>query len=110
MSNQSMTDAAFKVLESYSKPIPFSELWNKVSKSLGMNDDLAKKKISVFYTNLSLDGRFVVLKENKWQLRQRLKFADSYVDTSAIEIDDNDEEEMEDSEELDVPSSNQDEY
>lgn len=110
MSNQSMTDAAFKVLESYSKPIPFSELWNKVSKSLGMNDDLAKKKISVFYTNLSLDGRFVVMKENKWQLRQRLKFADSYVDTSAIEIDDNDEEEMEDSEELDVPSSNQDEY
>lgn len=94
-----MEDVAVDVLSHYKKPMAFNTLWQKVYGQLGMNDDLAKRKISNFYTKLSMDGRFVQKDNNRWQLKSRVKFEDAFVDTSAIEIDESDGEEEDDADE-----------
>ena len=94
MSTQSMEDTAYEVLSESSDPIAFKDLWTEVSHRLGYSEEMARKKISNFYTKLSVDGRFAQ-KDNSWQLKKRLKFEDVFVDTSAIEFDDSDTEEEE---------------
>jgi len=90
MSTQSMTDIAYGVLGSTNQPMSFKDLWEHVNNVIQFEPSVAAKKISLFYTNLSLDGRFVALKDNRWELKERLKFEESHIDTSAIEIDDSD--------------------
>jgi DNA-directed RNA polymerase, delta subunit len=90
MSTQSMTDIAYGVLESTNEAMSFKDLWEHVNNAIQFEPSVAAKKISLFYTNLSLDGRFVALKDNRWELKERLKFEESHIDTSAIEIDDSD--------------------
>ena len=41
-----------------------------------------------------LDTRFASLDNNKWDLRNRRKFDEVHVDTSDIELDDDDEEDV----------------
>lgn len=87
---KSMTDAAFEILSSKKRAILFSKLWQEVSKMTAAPQD----KIAEFYSDLTLDGRFAQLKDNKWDLKARRKFAESHIDLSGIEID-NDEGENE---------------
>ncbi len=53
-----------------------------------------RKKESQFYSELMLDTRFASLDNNKWDLRNRRKFDEVHVDTSDIELDDDDEEDV----------------
>ena len=45
------------------------------------------KDISFFYTNLTLDGRFVNVGENKWNLRERVTFDKIHVDMNEFYAD-----------------------
>ena len=54
--------------------------------------------ISFFYTNLTLDGRFVNVGDNKWNLRERVTFDKVHIDMNDIYADD-EEEMIEDEEE-----------
>ena len=49
---------------------------------------------------MTLDSRFVSLKENKWDLIERRKFEESHVDLSAIELDEDEPEEIEDEQDI----------
>ena len=51
-----------------------------------------------------LDNRFASLNNNKWDLRNRRKYDEVHVDTSDIEIDDEDSDELIDDSGLDIPS------
>ena len=109
---QSMTDAAFGILSLQNKPMEFKDLWAQVSEQLGMSEETAKKKISKFYSNLSMDNRFTQ-KDSAWTLKSRLKFEETHVDTSAIEIDDDielEDEAEELMEEFEEEEENQEEY
>ena len=53
--------------------------------------------IAQFYTDLSLDGRFLNMSQNTWDLRSRHTYSESVMDTDSIAIDEDDEDE-EDSE------------
>ena len=99
MSAQSMIDIAYRIMSEKSAPVNFKDLWKEVTFELGLDAAKAAKKISLFYSDLSLDGRFVALKDNNWELKRRLKFEDVYIDTSSIMIDDSDLDEDEFSEE-----------
>ena len=90
MSAQSMIDIAYRIMSEKSAPVNFKDLWKEVTFELGLDAAKAAKKISLFYSDLSLDGRFVALKDNNWELKRRLKFEDVYIDTSSIVIDDSD--------------------
>ena len=43
---------------------------------------------SLFYTNITLDGRFITVGENRWDLRSRHKFDEVHIDMNDIYADD----------------------
>lgn len=85
---KSMTDVAFELMSKKKRAVAFDKLWQEVSKLTNMPFD----HIAQFYTDLSLDNRFVSLKDNKWDLRTHRKFEESQIDISKIEVEDEEEE------------------
>lgn len=78
---ESKTDIAYRILQKKKKEVGFYELWEAVKKELAK--ELSPEQlehidedISFFYTNLTLDGRFFQLGDNKWNLRERIKYED----------------------------------
>ena len=101
---KSLLDYAFDFISSQKEPVPFDKIWENVVAAAGLSEEEAKNRVSRFYTNLMLDGRFVTLGENLWDLRSSHTFdkvhidmKDVYSDVEAIE--DDDEEEMEEEKE-----------
>ena len=101
---ESKTDIAYRLLSKKKKEKGFYELWEDVKNELAkvrepeelenIDDD-----ISFFYTNLTLDGRFVYVGDNKWNLRERVTFDKVDIDMSDIYMDE--EEESDEEEEND---------
>ena len=101
---ESKTDIAYRLLSKKKKERGFYELWEDVKNELAkvrepeelenIDDD-----ISFFYTNLTLDGRFVNVGDNKWKLRERVTFDKVDIDMSDIYMDE--EEESDEEEEND---------
>ncbi|MGM9874113.1 MAG: DNA-directed RNA polymerase subunit delta [Bacilli bacterium] len=76
---KTLLDYAEEFLRNNETEASFNDIWAYVCENaLNINeeDDLAKKIIARFYTNLSLDGRFVPLENSMWDLRARKKFDD----------------------------------
>ncbi len=100
---KSLLDHAYDFISHSKEQVNFKDLWAYVSKEAGFDEETALKKVSSFYTNLMLDGRFVTLGENQWDLRSRHTFDKVHIDMkdvySDVEAADDDTEEMEDSEE-----------
>lgn len=94
---KSMTDVAYDIMSKKKRAVQFSKLWADVSKETGASNDM----IAEFYSDLTLDNRFASLKENKWDLTERRKFAESHVDLKKIEMEDEDEEAQYDPEGVD---------
>lgn len=103
MTNKSMTDVAYDIMSKKKRAVQFSKLWADVSKITGASDSA----VAQFYSDLTLDGRFASLKDNKWDLKSRRKFSESHIDLKKYDIDDQDDVPVDDS--GDVESS-EDEY
>ena len=82
------------------RAIAFNKLWEDVLKETKVSEDL----VAQFYSDLTLDSRFVQLKDNKWDLRSRRKFEEPYIDIQKIDLEE-DEESEEEMEEEDYGSS-----
>ena len=99
---KSLLDLAFDYVSQRKEEVAFKDLWAYVSKEAGLDEEAAAKKISPFYTNLKMDGRFVTLGENKWDLRSRHTFDKTHIDMkdvySDVEISDDDTEEEDEEE------------
>ncbi len=102
--NQTMTDVAYIYLSKRKREIEFAKLWAEVSKTMKIPEEKLKRKKSQFYSELMLDNRFASLDNNKWDLRNRRKFDEVHVNTSEIEIDDEENDEPIDDSGLDIPS------
>ncbi|MCH5171347.1 MAG: DNA-directed RNA polymerase subunit delta [Erysipelotrichales bacterium] len=98
MAQKSMVDIAYEYAKQFDQLVPFKDLWEKVVEELGFSEEEAKAKISIFYTNLSLDCRFHCESDNTWILRSKLLFDDATKNTFLVE-DDTDGELEEDYEE-----------
>jgi DNA-directed RNA polymerase subunit delta len=99
-----MTDVAYTYLSKRKREIEFAKLWAEVSKTMKIPEEKLKRKKSQFYSELMLDNRFASLDNNKWDLRNRRKFDEVHVNTSEIEIDDEENDEPIDDSGLDIPS------
>ena len=99
-----MTDIAYDVISKKKRAVQFSKLWEEVSRLYGVSND----KVAQFYSDLTFDSRFASLKDNKWDLVERRKFAESHIDLSEFELGDDEPEEG--MEEQDSPMNNSDEY
>ena len=98
----SMCNVAYEILKEVNEKVAFSALWNTVCERLGIEEEDRKNLISNFYTQLTLDGRFMFLDENYWDLRANHTFdeftEDSY-DSYSDDEDDSDEDLIDDEEE-----------
>lgn len=99
---KSLIERAFDYVSKCKGEVSFKELWEQVSQEAGLTEEEKVAKVSQFYTNLMLDGRFVTLGNNFWDLRERNPFdkvhidmKDVYDDTESEPSDDEEEEEEE---------------
>ena len=106
MIERATLDVAFDILKARKTPIIFFELWDEVAKLQNYTEDEKKRLISRFYTNMTLDGRFVNLGDNTWDLRENNTFDKVHIDMndvySDLETPIDDEEEKELLEEEDI--------
>jgi len=93
MNNKSLLDYGFDVLSASSEPVKFIDLFNKAVELSGLelSEDETKARMSKFYTQLSLDGRFITLTDNFWDLRSRHKFEQVHLDMIDAYSDEDDE-------------------
>ena len=113
---ESKTDIAYRVMLKKKKERNFYDLWEDVKNELAKvasPEELENvdEDISFFYTNLTLDGRFVNVGENKWNLRERVTFDKVHIDMNEIYADE--EEVIEDDEDLKeefIPEDAEDSY
>jgi DNA-directed RNA polymerase subunit delta len=68
---KSMRDVAFELLSKKKNPVAFNKLWKEVAEVLGLTEEEATAKIGTFYTHITLDGRFILLQNNTWDLKSR---------------------------------------
>lgn len=85
--NESMVDVAYGVLVDAGATVKFKDLYNSVCDKLELSEEERSERISLFYTNLSLDGRFVTLGENEWDLRSRQKYEKVHIDMNDVYSD-----------------------
>jgi len=88
---KSLVDIAYEVMLPRKRTIPFNDLWAKVIKLSG---DETTEKVE-FYNDLKMDFRFVSFKGNVWDLSERRKFEETYVDTESLDLDSDEEEDEE---------------
>ncbi len=95
MQMKSLVNAAYDVLSKKferegkkSVPLPFKDLLREVGEELNIHEEEELIRIaSRFYTDLTLDGRFVIKEDNTWVLREHEKFADVSIDMNAAYSD-----------------------
>lgn len=100
-----MRDCAYDELTTASRSLPFAELYGLVATDLEMTEEEKAAHIGALYTDLTLDGRFVTLDGNVWDLRSRhtydkvhISAADLYdqaeAEEAAIDPEENDGDEL----------------
>ena len=104
--NISMLDVALKILTDAKTSLLFRELYDKIAEELKMTDSEKKENIGIFYTYLTLDGHFVALTDNHWDLRSRHTFDKVHIDVrdvySEVNTESGDEEDKDEQKEYDA--------
>lgn len=85
-----MVDVAFELMLKKKNAVTFVKIWDEVSQIKGLTPQQAEDNIAQFYTDISLDGRFVHMGNNKWDLKTRHRFDEVVIDNSDL-IDDEEE-------------------
>lgn len=80
----SMVNVAFEILTKKNRIMNFLELFGEVVKELELDQEEAQKRIGSFYTNLILDGRFVNLGDNTWDLRSNQTYDKVHIDMNDV--------------------------
>ena len=65
----SMIEVAHAILEQKGSIIDFTELLVTIQEYLGLNDSALETRMTRFYTDINIDGRFISLGDNRWGLR-----------------------------------------
>ena len=87
----SYTDLTCILLTENKKPMSTAEIFKKICEILGYSDAEYSEKIGDYYTSLTIDKRFILLDDEKWDLRKN--------HSVEIKVEDDEEEETEEEEE-----------
>lgn len=63
---KSMVDVAYDLMSTKKKATVFLKLWEEVCQVMAFTKQQEEDNIAQFYSDLSLDDRFVNIGENKW--------------------------------------------
>ena len=95
--SKSLIEIAYEFVASHESSVNFSQIWEYVKEQSGMSEEEAARRAGQFFTNMMLDGRFVTLGENEWDLRERHTFDKVHIDMrdvySDVQTSDEDSEE-----------------
>ncbi len=92
-SQESTIDMAYEIIKEEQHPVEFYDLWNRIVELKGFTQEQIDENESVFYTNITLDGRVINVGDNRWDLRERHKFEDVNIDMNDVYSDDDSAEE-----------------
>lgn len=65
----SMIEVAHAILENKGSIVDFADLLVTIQEYLGFNDSELETRMTRFYTDINIDGRFISLGDNRWGLR-----------------------------------------
>lgn len=111
LAEESLIDLAYALLEDKKQAMPLNELLKGIQALNGISDEELKSRLVQFYTDLNVEGRFLLNHENGWGLREWYKVETIEEETAptiktrkkkAKAVDDEDEDEIIDLEEEDV--------
>lgn len=100
MSLRPTLEVAYEILRTNEKALTFIEIWNRVAEHQKYTEEQKTVLISRFYTNLMLDGRFINLGDNTYQIRDRVRYDEVSISLKDVYSDIDEEEEEEVEEEL----------
>lgn len=86
---KSKINTAYELIEEKGK-LPFDQLYALITDELNIPKEAADADISNFYTDIMLDGRFITLGDNIWDLRENNEFAKVHIDMNEIYSSDDD--------------------
>lgn len=70
---ESLIDLAYAILDDRKSAMNFKDLVAEVQNLIGLTDDEMKARLVQFYTDLNVEGRFLLNQENGWGLREWYK-------------------------------------
>lgn len=82
-----MVDIAYDFIKEHQSPVSFIDIWNEVCKEKDFNEAQKEDKIADFFSDMSLDDRFISVEGNKWDIRSRRKFDEVCINADALAID-----------------------
>ena len=99
--SKSLIEYAYEFVSKHKESVNFKEIWEYVKKEAGLSEEQANAKVGQFFTNMMLDGRFITLGENEWDLRERHVFDKVHIDMRDVysDVQTTDEDSEEDEEE-----------
>lgn len=98
---KSKLEIAYEYVQSRSKVSTFKQLWAYVCKVKGLSEEEALKQVSVFYSSLLQDGRFISVGDGKIDLKSRysvksIKKYDKLIEDFEKNSNDDSDEDVED--------------
>lgn len=73
LAEESLIDLAYAILEDKKQAMPLNDLLKEIQKLNGISDEYLKTRLVQFYTDLNVEGRFLLNHENGWGLREWYK-------------------------------------
>ena len=73
LAEESLNDLAYALLEDKKQAMPLNDLLKEIQKLNGISDEDLKSRLVQFYTDLNVEGRFLLNHENGWGLREWYK-------------------------------------
>ena len=67
---ESFVDLTYAMLEETHETKTYAELIAEIENLLGLTKEDMKARLVQFYTDMNIDGRFLILGENRWGLRE----------------------------------------
>ncbi|WP_404466746.1 DNA-directed RNA polymerase subunit delta [Planococcus rifietoensis] len=67
---ESFVDLTYAILEETKETKTFSELVAELQQLIGLSEEEMKARLAQYYTDMNIDGRFLILGENRWGLRE----------------------------------------
>ena len=89
---KAMVDVAYDLMKPKQNALAFIKLWDEVCQIAGFNEAQAEDRIATFYSDLSLDDRFVSVGNNTWDLKERHTYKEVVINTEDIIIEEDSEE------------------
>ncbi|MFP3917554.1 DNA-directed RNA polymerase subunit delta [Lysinibacillus telephonicus] len=73
LAEESLIDLAYAILEERKSPIAFHDLLKEIQNLNGLSDEEIQSRLVQFYTDMNIEGRFLLNHENTWGLREWYK-------------------------------------